>query len=490
MRRATSIIQSLQSRSEYSERLDTILQHYQDPAFLGYNSYEDYVVRGPENPNLSESRFNGFVRLISQLLSHVFQEFRQDSIFLAPEIVYELAYELIRRTPNTFTDQLVRTLRSAAPSAKAAIAFPLYNFGFQDAGAKLFFTRTTQWQFSTSKASFYPQTNSLSAARSIVCQFLQSNFGRRSKLDLASWNHTLRSRPVQWIHKNPFAMLSFPGFFSGPRSLQAFILQNIEKEMNKLIVYSIIKRDSTVQTSGSVYDLATRGVNFFATRDVKHYLLMVPKNQRNEFAMSAVPLHRLQGAFFDLLDNDLLIDISRPTIAAKRRIQQVWSYIDHCFHQVNTLRAGDNAHAFYKRTLLSFEFFRRALSNYSSVDKWIFFGSAVEILLSEGVNGSLTTTIARNAAFLAEKRKVHIKKAVQDLYDIRSQAIHLRAPPSSPIQDYFRVYIAILEGIQKALKSRLFDANQSRPIHEYIRARIRKGQINSEERALLANQSN
>ncbi|MBP8083834.1 MAG: hypothetical protein KAZ87_11600, partial [Spirochaetes bacterium] len=428
-----------------------------------------------------EKLINSFEKIFSYIHGVIILEFRKDDIFLSSSVLYELLYCEWKSNVNNFISKTIDSIFIYGLNSNCFIFFPLINFGLNQSGIKLFFMKDINVSFDSESAIFFPQTNNKDKTITNLTNIIKKFGAKKSSLNTSLIDHYLNTRPIDWFYKNPFVVLKIKSSFNEYYENEYIIIRLLEKEITKLVLLSMYQINKDIKTK--TYDVSTKNINNFHTKDIKHYLFF--HLSKGVYKPVCVPIHEDKGVFHDIMNTKINLNISKTKNVNKIKI--IWKFIDDIYKTYLLKPKEENVLRFVERIISSLEFMRRSVSSSSNVDKWIYFGAALELLLSEDVRGQITETICLNGAFCVKINQEKIYNSLIQIYDFRSRAVHEGIGNEETIEAHYAVYIELLFSFSELFKSKKINPKEARPINSFIKKKIIQNQLTKWEKVKLSN---
>lgn len=478
MRKKKTIINLILSDSKISEKIDTLNNHYAE--FKTYTDFEEVLYKA--DLDVGEKKTEAFLKIVDYIYRIILIEYRKDNVYLSPSILTSIIYSEWKNHPDQVIKNVVNQIYLYGLHKNSYIVFPLVRFGIAKSGVKLFFQRSMTISLKTSDAVFFPQSNSKEQTIKNIESYIHSFESKKPNIIRKTIDHYDRSRPLEWFSKNPIVILKIKSTFGESNYENEYIITKIlEREIAKLILLKLSQNQDGI--SDKNFDISTLGVNNFSTKDIKHYLYL--SIFRGKLKPLAIPIHEGRGLISEILSTRL--DIFPEMVTEKNKLKEMWKFIDSTFNNFLVNKHNVENINFQRRIISSMDFLRRSISSRIGVDKWIYFGSSLELLLSEGVKSGNTETIAMNGTFVVRQKQEEVYKALIKIYGNRSQAVHDGQESDDAIEAFYKYYIKIFYGITRLYSEGKINPALKRPLNEYIKKKITNGTLTTWEKNKLAN---
>ncbi|TGK89242.1 hypothetical protein EHQ24_00110 [Leptospira noumeaensis] len=477
MKNKKTYLKKILSHANVIKNSATLHTYYHND-FKIFNNFE-HLLNESEN-RYGKTKTNQFLNLFDSIYRAILLEFRNDSIFLSPSMLSTLIYFEWKSNSLLFIDKTIESLYLYGINKHSYIIFPLVKFGISKSGIKMFFSKKLSLSLNLKESIFFPQTNDHNKTILSISNYIQQSENKKPNLDLKLIAHYLKSRPLEWFNKNPIAILKIKSTFSSYYENEFIISKILEKEIAKLIILNISQKKKYLAKTNS--DISTLNVNNFSTKDIKHYLYLY--KQKDKTIPVAIPLHEGRGFVSELINTNLDIFLHKGSPSANTL--EIFNFIDLVYNIILSKKIKGEEFNFYMRIISSLEFLRRSISTRIGIDKWIYFGSALEILLSEGVKGVITETIKINGAFLIKTKQESLYKKIETIYDNRSKAIHQGTETEDSIKDFYSTYTEIFHGLIKLIKKKKLDLKLKRPLNDFIKKSIVNGKLTKWEKKKIS----
>lgn len=159
-----------------------------------------------------------FIRAVLYHLGVVASSLRKDlwsnNVFIGYNAVVDLVFDCVCKRTDDIVGTAIRTIEESGVHAPGAVVYPLHSFGI--GGLGLFYpvageSATADILMRRSGFCLASQTNSKS--RSIhLLRSIFKNLGIRKRPPRDLIEHYCRSRPIEWLYKNPLAVIKMSSF--------------------------------------------------------------------------------------------------------------------------------------------------------------------------------------------------------------------------------------------------------------------------------------
>lgn len=392
-----------------------------------FATVDDLAIEAYDDPKSNAERFVWHLTEIRRVLARVLWA-RQ--IFVGLSVLDEiLFYEFTRSGATDPILGVLERIRDARIARPGLILFPLHSFGIYSAGIVHSFTehRITAID-ATWGIAVTPQTNNLD----LTLQFLEDarkEFGIPERLPYELIEHWRRSRPTEWLERNPLLAVRALHAPGGYYENEFLILARVRAAATLLAMLATFQ--SAERSRGEVL-FSSSSVNNFQTLDIHHYIVLYSKpGKKAELAGDCVPVHGSRPAVVET--TDLNIDLDATFWTTRRR-----GTADRVEWAVGTVYTGllrysiggiDDARARTHRKLFeSMAYFKRSFS--TSEREWretVSLATAFEMMLTDGYQSGVTKRLERRVQLLLKgvRGTTKYQAAVRELYEARSQIVHL-----------------------------------------------------------------
>lgn len=352
-------------------------------------------------------------------------------MFIGISVLDELLFNSVRSATADTDDpvlQVFETIVARDLFYPGVVVYPLYGFGVLGAGLIKVLT-STHLSLLASEFGFVvsPQTNSMQATIAFLndaCELL----GVRKPVPTESLEHWQRSRPAQWLTRNPLLVArvtSVPGDYYENQ----FLLLDRLRTIASFLAMLAARQDVAPGPEETVFSSAR--INNFQTLDIKHYMVLsdVPADE-DELYGDFVPMNASVAALAEL--SDLPIEFYPDhwigNLVDARRIYEAVNYVYERGLETSFGPPGETKEAqVYRKLARSLVHFRRSFS--TSDEDWqgtLSLAIAFETLLTDGYSAGVRSRVSRRIRLLLSDRLdvESLAKEVEQMYSRRGGLMH------------------------------------------------------------------
>ena len=246
----------------------------------------------------------------------------------------------------------------------------------------------------------------------------------------------MRSRPLQWIHRNPLLIVRTHAFSGSYYENQFLLTTHLHFATAFVSLLSILSRRPH-NDNLPLWSSSSR-VNNFQTLDIKHYLVFQRPRRKwlPQLDLQCIPMNMSQAELAELSDLNIELD---PREWRRRK-----SFVEEVRLVIRTMQSGYAKHCIsarvegadftiYRKMHDALAYFKRSfrIRNRTS-DAIINLAIAFEVLLSDFyVRGVTQKIISRSKTLLRGVRGYRkCWKSVEDLFSQRGAVVHSGKSPS------------------------------------------------------------
>jgi len=398
-----------------------------------FEDVEDFAFQTCEGCPIS---LQGVEHHLLNLRAELARQLWSRQIFIGVSVLDTLLFWAVK--DDTVADPVTATLRRIRDFGlhrPAFVVYPLHSFGILGAGLFRFFTEN-ETEFAVKPAGIVvsPQLN----AKDEVVSFLKGaaeQLGVRKRIPVYLVEHYMRSRPLQWLTRNPLLVVRTQSFSGSYYENQALLCIHLFfATAHVFLLGSLTKHidDDKAPTWSS-----TAKINNFQTLDIKHYLVFERpiRAWRKSLSLSCVPMNASRTELAELSDLNVEIDPRewRRTPLVAGRVQAAISKVETTYVRFCVGSGSNSTTANVMRKLhTSLMYFKRSFRSRSSeAESIVALAIAFEILVTDYYADNLKKRIARRVklALRGVRGTTELQKAVADLFGARGAIVHGGYPP-------------------------------------------------------------
>ncbi len=336
---------------------------------------------------------------------------------------------------------MLENLRDLGLHRPGLVLFPLHSLGVIAGGLyKWAHGGQAMFQVPDFGIVLTPQTNRFET----TLQFLDQGakfLGIEHKPPRDLVEHWRRSRPTEWLEKNPLMlarMSTFPGSYY---ENQPFLVTRLRLGTGLIVLAGALQLDAIAPPDRRGYLGSSSRLNNFQTLNIRHYFVFWPKaGTTKKMQGDCVPMNARPLALAELSELSVELD---PRHWRKRtnQLKLVGKAMDYIGKLINTevlFKKKLNAHGRVARKLVnSLNFFKRAHRGSSDESEEVInLAIALEVLLtdnySQGVMNTLKERLEVGLAHLPAALRKRCIDGVVDTYDARSGFVHSGSADTTP----------------------------------------------------------
>lgn len=396
------------------------------PELAAFSTVEHLAVEAYETPKSKAVRLVWHLTEIRRVLA---RELWSRQIFVGLSVIDELLfYEFTRAGATDPLLGVLERIRDARMTRPGMILFPLHSFGILSAGLLHSFSEhriavlDAKWGVAVT-----PQTNDLDRTLSFLEETrVRFKIAERVPRDLMA--HWRRSRSTDWLERNPLLAIRAVHAPGGYYENEFLLLARVRAAAALLAMMSTFQsRDPS--RAESLF--SSSSVNNFQTLDIHHYIVLYSKPGRSvELAGDCVPIHSRPSV---TEASDLNIDLDAGFWNQRRRatadvVEAAVTAVFEGLLRYSIAGRDDARSRTYRKIFESMAYFTRSFS--SSEREWqetVSLATAFEMLLTDGYQSGVADRLERRVRLLLKGTRgtLALQAAVRDLYEARSQIVHL-----------------------------------------------------------------
>jgi len=401
----------------------------------------------------TESDGKKFWGLFSSLINLFLRSYYKNKLFPSQKYICDLFFWEIKNQKKSgssaaarnILDNIIDNIEINHLLTDTLVIHPLADFGFQNVGHLLFFTKNiSNIYFALSDFIIFPQANSFSQALKNIKISMRHFKLPNTRLSKELFEHYQRSRNTKWLINNPIIIHRIIQSYDGYYENQFFITKQLERHLSLLyLIKCISERNKLVKHR--LFD--TTNTNNFQTYDECHYFIL--NNNDDKYEPQCIPRHNKLSRFFDTFRLNITIPLNFNR-NDKRKISAISKFMDKMYGLLYS--SGKNENYYIVRRSLGY-FVRSYQAEYNA-DSVLFLCIAFEMLLGERVTENISAHIANTILFLKNGNENDIKE-FKKLYSSRSGVAHEGEPRECDIQYcrylYFEILLIIINLEQRGI---------------------------------------
>ena len=443
---------------KYRESYNFLLKEQQ--VLNQYKNIEDFILRDEEyttKTDTPEHILKGCEYHLLQVRNFLIRELRSRNFFLGISVLEEVLFQNFK-LPNNHNPIIstLESIRDAGVLRAGFILYPLHSLGVIYGGLLHSYTKASMtFHVPDMDVIVTPQTNSLSNSLGFIKKSTKI-LGINKKIPIDLIEHWHRSRPTQWIEKNPLLIArvhSYPGDYY---ENQFFITNKLRIATTMLLMLNSFQ-NFVSQKEG--YLLSSSRANNWETLDIKHYFVFYPKANSTLLAGDCVPMNLSRPTLAELSEVQAELDPKfwgRRHVIAKKITKTLLNVESGYNRYVIGGSKSKNRVAVYRKIFKSLEFLRRSYRKKDDPGEAVVnLAVAFEILLTDGYSRGVTTKInERVKKLLKGVRGVRkFRASVQKLFEYRGQYVHTGFIDTVNIREAQVAYIMVLMNFCSLLDS-------------------------------------
>jgi hypothetical protein len=367
-----------------------------------------------------------FIRIRSALARFLWSREYYIGVSVLDSLLFQAVGHSATNDPLRWTLETIRDLGLHRPGF---VLYPLHSIGFLGAGLLRAFTRS-QLQFTLDRygLAITPQTNSFERTVAFIDAAAEMlGIGQRAPKDLLE--HWRRSRPTEWLERNPLLLLrvsSFPGDYY---ENQFLFIARLKFATSLVFLLSTLQPAS--DGSESKYVLSSSSINNWQTLDLHHYFVFYPRPGRGRTLNGDCVPTNVHGATLAEL-SELAVELD------PRHWQRRSNFVDRFCRALRGVETSYTAYAMRRgknrvrarvarKLFNALMFFRRSFrQSGDSIDAVVNLAAAFEILLTDSYAPGVQERILRrlDLALRGVKGRSTMVQALEKLYESRSAYVH------------------------------------------------------------------
>jgi hypothetical protein len=371
---------------EYLVAHRTQLTAYEYPEDLGVAAYDE------ENPDPAA---RALAVNLEAVRNAMLEGLWRREIFLGPEVVDQLLFYAAKGADET--DPLMAALeflRDRRVTRPGMILFPLHSLGILRAGLLRGDTKErAQFIDAAQGVAVTPQTNALCQTIEFV-ERVRRAFDVRKPADPELVRHWFRSRPTEWLERNPLIAIRMTTQRGSFFDTEVVVVSRVRAATARLAMISTFQAGDPDRPSSL---FSTSRINNWETLDIHHYIVFSDNPGRGgTLDGDCVPLHR-RSNIVELSDLSIEIDPAfRGRKATIARINEAVAaayqgHLDHMWRRRRNARTRT-----YDRLFASLAFFVRSFHNEGqSWSAAVSLATAFEMVLTDHYSGGATRRLER-----------------------------------------------------------------------------------------------
>lgn len=460
-RQLADIVKELTKNDHLVRRIGEIRDRFPDLIQAG-NIRDIYV-----EPNKfgEENRLKEFMARFDRAIVGLLRTFHRREIFPSPEATYDLLFREFRgkKKPQNILRDVATRIEEVGLTAKSLVIQGLSDFGFDDIGVDLMFTkRLLSAAYRYKDFVMFAQANSMQAAKENIATAMRF-FGLSScGLDDELIDHFYRSRRLTWLTNNPLLIVQVRQTSSWRYENRQAITRLTEKSLGLLYLSKSIAESHDLPDRTNSW--STRLLNNFETRNINHYLILQKVKRR--LVPECVPIHMRMSRLVETsrLGIDMPVELGEKSLSVLAPIEALLSeaHREVLGGGLDVHQAGANI---YVRVLRSVAYFARSYQAEYYEDSILQLAVAFEILFGEGQIDQIQARLRNVIRFLVGE-----DPAIEDfkkLYNSRSGVAHEGSARDCDIDACRGLYVRLLTQVQKLIASGKIDVRAKEAFTSY-----------------------
>jgi len=423
--RSKAIIKEI-NEAALKESEDFVLK--KGPSFAAYEDVEELGLVLAEGPPIElRGVEHHFVRVRNALL----KAFVSNRIFAGNTLLEQLIFRAAKdpRTRNLSAAVIKRVFAIGIHRA-GAVVVPIHSFGIAGFGFYRHFSKASVIvEFSQVGAVLSPQTNSLKSTLSFLDSAAKVlRLGQRVPHE--SIRHYERSRPTQWLIRNPLLVLRIRGASGSTYENQRFFVTRIQIVTS--LVFMIATLTSDYSTGAKNWFGSSSKISNQETLDIKHYVLLETSGRtRRELRGVCVPIHIDRALLAELAE--LNVDLNLKALKSRHRtVKTILTVVakleKNYFGSLFERKSKSTRVIAYRKIFDSLAYFRRSFRSVANPGEPVVnLAIAFEVLLTDNYAKGVKERVIRRVGLalrgIAGNRS--LRTEVKRLFEARGQVVHL-----------------------------------------------------------------
>jgi len=395
-----------------------------------YNNIEDFVLRDEE---YTRPVIDSNIKLLKGCEYHLlnvrkilFQELIVNNYFLGRSVLDEVLFHSFANGKKPIISALEK-IRDSGILHPGFVIYPLHSLGVIGGGILRSYTDASI-DFFVPDANIVvtPQTNSIKGSNNFIENAAKS-LGIKKRLPIKLLQHWRRSRPTQWLEKNPLLIIKINSYSEDYYENQILIINKIKLSTTILLMLNSLQHFDTSK-EGTMF--SSSSTNNWETLDIKHYFIFYPKPYKKKLTGSCVPMNINKAILAELSEVSAELDpnfwkrripLSQSIIKAIKNVEK--GYYKHSVCNVESSNKGK----VYLKIIKSLDFFHKSYRKKGDVNEAIVnLAVSFEILLTDNYASGIGERIKKRIKVLLKgvKGVRKLTKSIENLYDARSQYVH------------------------------------------------------------------
>lgn len=392
-----------------------------------YPTLEDFSLAiDTINGNLLKGCEWHFVNIRSKIANELWSR----EIFIGVEVIDSLLYSSI---VNTSTYDPIRSvlefIKNHGLHQPGFLLYPLHSFGILGSGWLTALTKTTSHiSFQKYGLCITPQTNNFNK----TIDFLKESstiFSISKSLPIDLLEHWMRSRPVNWLIRNPLITLKVQNIPGSYYENQFLLLSKLQ--LSATLIYMLSTLHVLTDTEKRTWYMSSSMVNNWQTFDIHHYMVFYnTPSSKSKLNGDCVPMNVRRPEMIEICDLD--VDISpvlfrKKSLRANEIIETIAIFQNGYYRYGRNARNSNAPARLYRKLMNSLRYFRRSFHSYSlEEDAIVNLAVAFEVILTDYYSGNVSYLIEKQISkmFKGVKGKKRMISTINDLYKSRSEIVH------------------------------------------------------------------
>ncbi len=363
--------------------------------------------------------FGIFNTLVGEFLKYYYKK----HLFPSSQYIYEIFFYEIKDNlskkgntslPSSILNNVINDIEKYHLISDSLIIHPLSDFGFNNAGARLYFTKqTSKIYFRLSDFIIFPQANSLKVALENIKIAMKHFKLSTTKISKDLFEHYQRSRNTKWLINNPILIHHIKQSYTGYYENQYFIVKQLELHLSLLYLSKCISEKRSIEKT-SLYD--TNRTNNFQTYDEYHYFIL--NKNKEQYEPQCIPRHSKLSRLFDTFRLNIIMPQNLIN-TDKNTIHKIEIFLTEIYSRIYSSAENTNMHLLRR----SLGYFVRSYQAEYYEDQILFLCIAFEMLLGEKVPENISGHIANIILLLKNGNREDIVE-FKKLYASRSGVAH------------------------------------------------------------------
>lgn len=439
-----------------------------------YRDVEDFVFEADFE---KDQRFSGIEHNFVVVRAALARTLWANHIYLGISVVDSLVFQSVvhKAAADPILDFL-ETVRGLGLHRPGLVLYPVHSLGLIAGGLLQWVGGQAIFTVRSFGLALTPQTNDFDRTLRFMREAGKS-LGVSQAVPEDLLRHWRRSRPTEWLERNPLILARIRSFLGSYYENQPFLVARLRLATGLILVASALQPEALTRNEDAFLASSSR-LNNFQTLDLHHYFVFYPRpRRRDELSGDCVPMNADRLGLAEIAELPMELDPrhwrrrSRELDRASSALDKLGSlYSSHALFTKEVDARGRTARKLFN----ALKFFKRSYrQSYDGSEAVVNLAIAMEVLLTDAyapnVAERIKTSLTPVFKGLPRKERRRLLESVDKLYVSRNQVVHTGATNaavdiSASRRAFAQAFIAICARLEKLNKA------SATPISDVLKA--------------------